>query len=302
VDPEELKVTLKATAFKECKTDAEFMAAVIIANTYGLNPILREIYAFPSQKGVVPIVPIDGWVSLVNRQENHDGVELIENEKDGKLISVTSKFYLKDKEHPVVVTERLDECKKGTDTWNKWPYRMLRHKAYIQGARIAHGFSGIYDEDEAERIVEAQLVESSHMKPDVQMPQAKAPETPDQDPAEAPAGDEIDTPNDAIEPEITSIPDLLALPVGGKQDIVQATLVTFSKRTVKKKAGGTSDITDYVVSGDGKSATISMWGDPIAGAESGLVMEFRTIVVTEFKGELKYSAKEVTIIGTASEQ
>jgi hypothetical protein len=33
---------------------------------------------------------------------------------------------------------------------------MLRHKAYIQGARIAFGLSGIYDEDEAARIIEAE--------------------------------------------------------------------------------------------------------------------------------------------------
>ena len=32
------------------------------------------------------------------------------------------------------------------------PRRMLRHKALIQGARIAFGFSGIYDEDEARDI------------------------------------------------------------------------------------------------------------------------------------------------------
>jgi hypothetical protein len=32
---------------------------------------------------------------------------------------------------------------------------MLRHKAMIQCARIAFGFGGIYDQDEAERIIEA---------------------------------------------------------------------------------------------------------------------------------------------------
>ena len=31
---------------------------------------------------------------------------------------------------------------------------MLRHKAMIQAARLAFGFTGIYDQDEAERIVE----------------------------------------------------------------------------------------------------------------------------------------------------
>jgi len=32
---------------------------------------------------------------------------------------------------------------------------MLRHKALIQCARLAFGFAGIYDQDEAERFVEA---------------------------------------------------------------------------------------------------------------------------------------------------
>ena len=34
---------------------------------------------------------------------------------------------------------------------------MLRHKAMIQCARLAFGYGGIYDQDEAERIVEAQI-------------------------------------------------------------------------------------------------------------------------------------------------
>ena len=40
---------------------------------------------------------------------------------------------------------------------NPTPRRMLRHKAMIQCARLAFGFGGIYDQDEAERIVEAPL-------------------------------------------------------------------------------------------------------------------------------------------------
>jgi phage recombination protein Bet len=162
VTTESVKDILKATAFKECATDAQFMAAVIVAATYRLNPLLKEMTAFPGKSGgVVPIVMIDGWINLVNRQPNYNGVELIENKTaDGKLNksntdidSVTSKFYIKGREHPVVVTEYMDECYDGTKgPWQKWPRRMLRHKAYIQGARVAFGFAGIYDEDEAERI------------------------------------------------------------------------------------------------------------------------------------------------------
>ena len=38
---------------------------------------------------------------------------------------------------------------------------MLRHKAMIQCARLAFGFAGIYDQDEAERIAEAAPIEGT---------------------------------------------------------------------------------------------------------------------------------------------
>jgi len=41
--------------------------------------------------------------------------------------------------------------------WDTHPKRMHRHKTLIQAARIAFGFSGIYDEDEAERILEKDI-------------------------------------------------------------------------------------------------------------------------------------------------
>ena len=163
VSTEILKETLIKTAFKECKTNEEFVAAVIVANTYGLNPILKEMYVFPAKGGgIMPIVSIDGWISLVNRQDTFDGVELIENEGQAGepgviqgLKSVTATFYIKGKNNPVKVTEYMAECyDQGKEPWKRWPRRMLRHKAYIQGARIAFGFSGIYDEDEASRIIE----------------------------------------------------------------------------------------------------------------------------------------------------
>jgi phage recombination protein Bet len=168
VSSEVLQKTLKATAFKDCTTNEQFISAVIVANTYGLNPILKEMYAFPSKGGaVIPIISIDGWISLVNRSPKFNGIELIENKCDKKdrisdpsgagVESVTAKFYLKGVDHAVVVTEYMAECYNDSkEPWKKWSRRMLRHKAYIQGARVAFGFSGIYDEDEADRIKEAE--------------------------------------------------------------------------------------------------------------------------------------------------
>jgi len=188
VDTPTLQKTLMETAFKECKTNEQFIAAVIVANTYKLNPILKEMYVFPSKSGsIIPIVSIDGWISLVNRNPDFDGVELIENEDDqGNLKSVTAKFRLKKKANPVAVTEYMAECcDNSKEPWKRWPRRMLRHKAYIQGARIAFGLSGIYDEDEAMRITEAQMLDSMPIstigKPIVEEPKPKNPEKQDLD-------------------------------------------------------------------------------------------------------------------------
>ena len=45
-----------------------------------------------------------------------------------------------------------------TGPWQTHTKRFLRHKAMIQCARLAFGYGGIYDQDEAERIVEASSV------------------------------------------------------------------------------------------------------------------------------------------------
>ncbi len=54
VDPLELITTLRQTAFKGDASDAQFIALLIVANQYGLNPWTKEIYAFPDkQNGIV---------------------------------------------------------------------------------------------------------------------------------------------------------------------------------------------------------------------------------------------------------
>ncbi len=65
VDPAKLLQTLKATVFRGASDD-EILALVVISNTYGLNPILKEVYAFPAKGGgIVPVVSIDGWIRTI---------------------------------------------------------------------------------------------------------------------------------------------------------------------------------------------------------------------------------------------
>jgi len=154
---------LKKTAFKECKTNEEFYAAVVIANSYGLNPMLKEIYAFPAKGGGVMVsVGIDGWIRLVNQQPTFMGHKFIHHKNEsGKVESITCQIYIAGRDFPIEKTEYLAECKRSTEPWDKYPIRMLEHKAFIQCARYAFGFGGIYDSDEVERIIETEGKPSS---------------------------------------------------------------------------------------------------------------------------------------------
>ncbi len=93
------------------------------------------------------MVGVDGWTRIINNHEAFDGMEF---EQDAE--SCTCKIYRKDRGHPTVVTEYMTECRRDTGPWKSHPRRMLRHKAMIQAARLAFGYGGIYDQDEAERI------------------------------------------------------------------------------------------------------------------------------------------------------
>lgn len=162
-DPEELVQTLKATAFRSNATDAQFNVLMIVANQYGLNPFTKEIYAFPDKNnGITPVVGVDGWARIINSHPQFDGMEFTSDAE-----SCTCKIYRKDRNHPTIVTEYLEECKRPTQPWNSHPRRMLRHKAMIQAARLAFGFGGIYDEDEAERIEAAEAQKEQKKNPEI---------------------------------------------------------------------------------------------------------------------------------------
>ena len=150
----ELAQTLKATAFKGQVSDAQMVALLVVSNQYGLNPWTKEIYAFPdSNNGIVPVVGVDGWSRIINNHPQFDGMEFVQDDE-----SCTCIIYRKDRTHAIKVTEYMAECKRSNaKPWQSHPRRMLRHKAMIQCARLAFGYGGIYDQDEAERIVEAQI-------------------------------------------------------------------------------------------------------------------------------------------------
>ena len=154
MDAETFKNVIKATVMPGNATNEQMAAFLMVANAYDLNPVTKEIYAFPAQGGgVTSVVGVDGWLRLANRHPQYDGCEF-ENQEDekGTLVSCTCIVYRKDRGHATKVTEYMSECARKTAPWASHPRRMLRNKALIQGIRYALGFAGIHDEDDADVI------------------------------------------------------------------------------------------------------------------------------------------------------
>ena len=174
-DGTDLIGTLKATAFKGEVSDAQMTALLVVANQYALNPWTKEIYAFPDKNnGIVPVVGVDGWSRIINSHPQFDGIEFHHADEFVTMPGakpapewIECHIHRKDRSRPVVVREYLDEVYRApfkgkygdvTGPWQTHTKRFLRHKAMIQCARLAFGYGGIYDQDEAERIVEASSV------------------------------------------------------------------------------------------------------------------------------------------------
>jgi phage recombination protein Bet len=158
MEPAKLLETLKNTAFKGA-TDTQMMALCIVANEMGLNPFTREIYAFPESKsgGIVPVIGIDGWLTRINGHSQYDGMDQeFVTGADGKPFSCTVTIYRKDRGHHTKHVELFSECYRATEPWKNQPHRMLGHRAVIQCARKAFGFSGADPEDMA-RMEERQM-------------------------------------------------------------------------------------------------------------------------------------------------
>ncbi len=175
VAPAELEQTLMQTVFKGA-TKAEFMMLIAVANKYDLDPFVKEIYAFQKKGGgIVPLVPIDGWLKIIKRHKDYAGMqvswadEMVKPAASAKQcpawVEVTI-YHKSTPEHPTVHREWIDEMYRDTGPWNTTTKRMLEWKGIIQTGRVAFGLSGIFDEDEAERISDGEVINGSAVEED----------------------------------------------------------------------------------------------------------------------------------------
>ncbi len=135
-------------------TNAEMAVVSSIFAKYDLNPFVKEGHAFVSGGKLQVMIGLDGWIKIANRQPDFDGYEQFDNfDSDGKLISVTTKIYVKNRRFPTPHTEYMEEAfQPKSDAWKKYQNRMLAGKSLGQCVRKAFGISEVVDDDEASRI------------------------------------------------------------------------------------------------------------------------------------------------------
>ena len=145
---DELLNTLAQTAFRQqngsVPTREQLLSLLSVADSYGLNPFIRQVWALSDRKGgVLPVISVDGWVSIMNSYPQSDGMEfsypdeLITFDEDMKACHpwMECVIHRKDREHAIRVREYLDELyrpavikngKKFPGPWQTCPKRMLK--------------------------------------------------------------------------------------------------------------------------------------------------------------------------------
>lgn len=147
----ELAGILKNTIMPKA-SDEEMAAFALVCSSYKLNPLTREVYAFPTKSGgIMPMIGIDGWLKIAHQHEDYAGMAWAEGvEEDGDRWCECTVWLKSTPEHPVTIREYLSECRQNTPVWNQRPKRMLRHRATIQAIRYALGISGVSDSEDFE--------------------------------------------------------------------------------------------------------------------------------------------------------
>lgn len=162
---------------------AELTGFLLIADKYGFDPFAREIWCMPARNGrIMPVVSYDGWLKHLNRQPGYDGMGPIKYadtkvrvkglEKDvPEWVEVS--IYDKTRAHPTVKRVYFTEvCQvpwrngktgqyvDGNAPWAKMPIHMMEIRGIIQAIRIAYPLGGVFDEDTARAIVDADADET----------------------------------------------------------------------------------------------------------------------------------------------
>lgn len=162
VSRDELWNTIANTCIKDATkvTQEQFIAFLMIADRSGLNPMLGELYAFPSKTGgIVPVIGVNGLRQIAARSPDYCGLRWEFSDEEITIGSTTCCKWIccviKRRNAAGQVDEYpgyaffVEKYRSESEPWRKQPRQMLMNKAQIQAIKNAfESASGIYDFEE----------------------------------------------------------------------------------------------------------------------------------------------------------
>ena len=158
VDQNTLHEVLSKSILPTGTKQEHLVAFLTIAKQFKLNPVTKEIWAFPDNKGgITTSISVDGYIKIMNNHPQFERIEFgREADEKGHPISFTARIYRKDRKYPTEVTEYFSDCFVETNkNWKKSPNKMLRWAAMKQCVRLCFGITGLGGEfDETGETIE----------------------------------------------------------------------------------------------------------------------------------------------------
>jgi phage recombination protein Bet len=144
---------IKAKIAPDC-TDSEFELLMYMANTYGLDPLLRQIWAVKRNANTPALIFAgrDGMLAIAHRSGHFDGMQsgvVYSGEgKDRKIVSAWCEIWRNDMTHSFKTDVPFSEYNTGYSVWKTNPSAMILKVAESVCLRKAFSVSGLYCPEE----------------------------------------------------------------------------------------------------------------------------------------------------------
>lgn len=134
------------------KRQETILAALTLCEELELDPLRGDVY-IPVVNGNdgKPSISYQGWTKIVTSRPDFNGVSTEFSENKVKIEGLNSPvpeyvqvtMWRKGIDHPTVIREYIEETFQSRSLpWRKFPRRMLRHKGFIQAARLTFALRG----------------------------------------------------------------------------------------------------------------------------------------------------------------
>jgi hypothetical protein len=131
-----------ASVMPKNATEADRLALGTMMQSYGLNPLRKEVYPISYGGRLSIVVGVDGWRRLAHETGRYaSGEATYGHDAEGRVESCTYTVLTKEGGR-FSFTCWLDEFRQGTPTWHKSPRHMLRIKAEVHCLKAAFGLAG----------------------------------------------------------------------------------------------------------------------------------------------------------------